>query len=341
MTAVPTPCVMTVDVEDYFHVAAFKKVISPREWDLWPSRVENNTLRLLDLFDEFSIEATFFVLGWVAERNPNLVRIISQRGHEIASHGYSHQLIFEQSPAVFREETLRAKALLEDICGTEVSGYRAASYSITQKSLWALDVLAEAGFSWDSSIFPIRHDTYGMVESPRQPYRLITPSGASLTEFPLSTARIAGLSLPAAGGGYFRQYPYWLSRYLLRKAGAKHGARIFYLHPWEIDPEQPRVPDASWKSNFRHYRNLERCLPRLRRLCQDFVFSSVRSRLASQAIHSTFDLRSDLHGSEAESLPHWSPQEPTTAIELDAGPASSAAGAGAPGAASAHQKTSG
>src|SRR5690606_24334843 len=196
----------------------------------------------------------FFVLGWVAERYPDLVHDIHEAGHEIASHGYSHQLIFEQSPDEFREETRKAKAILEDICGSTVRGYRAASYSITRKSLWALDVLVELGFTWDSSIFPIHHDTYGMVESPRQPYRLITLSGAQLVEFPLSTARIAGLSVPAAGGGYFRQYPYWLSRLLLDKAARDSKARIFYLHPWEVDPDQPRVPDASWKSNFRHYR---------------------------------------------------------------------------------------
>lgn len=338
MTAVPAPCAMTVDVEDYFHVGAFKNIISPNDWNRWPSRVENNTYRLLELFEEHSIEATFFVLGWVAERYPDLVRAISRRGHEIASHGYSHQLIFEQSPAVFREETLRAKAVLEDICGAEVSGYRAASYSITPRSLWALDILAETGFRWDSSIFPIHHDTYGMVASPRHPYQLITPSGHSLTEFPLSTARIAGVSLPAAGGGYFRQYPYWLSRYLLNKSGENNGARIFYLHPWEIDPQQPRVRGAGWKSNFRHYRNLDRCLPRLRRLCRDFAFSSVKTCLASLTIHSTYDLRSDTHGSETESLHRRRSGKSSVVIQLDAGPAGGATGTGTPRAAAAHQK---
>lgn len=327
---------MTVDVEDYFHVAAFKKVVSPRDWERWPPRVENNTRRLLDLFDELSIQATFFVLGWVAERHPELVRDINRRGHEIASHGYSHQLIFEQSPVVFREETLRAKAVLEDICATEVDGYRAASYSITRKSLWALDILAEAGFTWDSSIFPIRHDTYGMVESPRQPYHLITPSGASLIEFPLSTVRMGPLSIPAAGGGYFRQYPYWLSRFLLNRAGETHGARIFYLHPWEIDPQQPRIQGAGWKSNFRHYRNLERCLGRLRRLCQDFSFTTVKACLASPSIHSTFDLRREFHGSETEYFQHQL-HHPSSDLTRSAG---GTTGGGAARASTPHQKTS-
>lgn len=337
MSAVPAPCAMTVDVEDYFHVAAFKNSISPRDWERWPSRVCANTLRLLDLFDEHSIQGTFFILGWVAERQPELVREIQNRGHEIASHGYSHQLIFEQTPSVFREETRRSKELLEDICGTPVIGYRAASYSITRRSLWALDILAELGFTWDSSIFPVHHDTYGMVESPRHPYRLVTPSGAVLTEFPLSTARIAGLSIPAAGGGYFRQYPYWLSRFLLNRAADTGQPRIFYLHPWEVDPDQPRVAGAGWKSNFRHYRNLHRCMDRLRRLCQDFRFTSVEKQLASSSIHSTFDLRRDLHGLKSDESQQ---PEPTGSHQpgFAAATGSSSASAGSSGTAPAHQR---
>lgn len=338
MSAVTAPCAMTVDVEDYFHVAAFKNVIRPQDWDQWPSRVVPNTQRLLDLFDQHSIRATFFVLGWVAERYPDLVHDIHEAGHEIASHGYSHQLIFEQSLDEFREETRKAKAILEDICGSTVRGYRAASYSITRKSLWALDVLVELGFTWDSSIFPIHHDTYGMVESPRQPYRLITLSGAQLVEFPLSTARIAGLSVPAAGGGYFRQYPYWLSRLLLEKAARDSKARIFYLHPWEVDPDQPRVPDASWKSNFRHYRNLDRCLPRLQRLCQDFSFKSVDEVLASFDLQLTFDLRCDLNGLKSDDT-----HSPESAVSTQCNQRSAAepsASEATPGhSATAHQRT--
>lgn len=284
---------MTVDVEDYFHVAAFKDVISPADWDRWQPRVVDNTRRLLDIFDRFDIEATFFVLGWVAERRPELVREIHRRGHEIASHGYSHQLIFEQSPEVFRRETARSKAILQDAIGEEVSGYRAASYSIVKSSTWALDILAELGFTWDSSIFPVHHDTYGMVGSPDQPYRLTTPSGYELTEFPLTTATVFGFPLPAAGGGYFRQYPYRLSKWLLERASG-HGERpvIFYLHPWEVDPEQPRVPGASWKSRFRHYTNLSRCRSRLERLCGDFNFTSVGQVLTEHSPVHRYDLRS-------------------------------------------------
>lgn len=273
---------MTIDVEDYFHVAAFKDVISPADWDQWQPRVVDNTRRILRLFDEAQVRGTFFVLGWVAERYPQLVREIDSAGHEIASHGYSHQLVFEQSLAVFREESQRSKQLLEDITGKAVLGYRAASYSITRKSLWALDVLAELGFRWDSSIFPVHHDTYGMVGSPEQPYQLVTPGGAELIEFPLTTARIAGFPVPAAGGGYFRQYPYALSRWLLERA-SDNGSRpvIFYLHPWEVDPEQPRIAGASLKSRYRHYTNLSRCMPRLARLCRDFQFTTVREVLES------------------------------------------------------------
>lgn len=282
---------MTVDVEDYFHVAAFKHVIAPQEWDAWRPRVVDNTRRLLDTFDRVGVAATFFVLGWVAERFPALVREISERGHEIASHGYSHQLVYEQSPHVFADETVRSKQLLEDITGQAVNGYRAASYSITRNSLWALDILSESGFTWDSSIFPIHHDTYGMAGSPKQPYKLITPRGAELTEFPLTTADLFGLSVPAAGGGYFRQYPYALSKWLFQKAsdGGRKPA-IFYLHPWEIDPDQPRIDKAGWKSRFRHYTNLSRSLPRLEQLCTDFRFNTVGEVLRNQPIKHSFNV---------------------------------------------------
>ena len=212
----------------------------------------------------------------MAERFPELVRRIADSGHEIASHGYSHQLIYNQSPEVFRQETLRSKQLLEDITGKPVLGYRAASYSITQSSLWALDILAECGFTWDSSIFPIRHDNYGIPQSPRIPYTIGTPGGSVLREFPLTTARILGLSVPAAGGGYFRQFPYPLFRYLFKQASENESRpQMFYLHPWEIDPEQPRYNEASWFSRFRHYTNLDKCYGRLERLLQDFRFGTV------------------------------------------------------------------
>lgn len=267
---------MSVDVEDYFHVAALSSVIRRDQWDSLPSRVQENTERLLSLFDNHNVKATFFVLGWVAERFPHLVRNLSDHGHEIASHGYSHQLVYRQSPEVFREETIRSKRIIEDIIGKPVEGYRAASYSITKESLWALDVLGEVGFTWDSSIFPIRHDRYGIPGSPSAPYSIETSNGSIIREFPLTTAHLMGFSIPAAGGGYFRQFPYPLFRYLFRNASGfgKH-PQMFYLHPWEIDPNQPKYNNASWFSRFRHYRNLDCCYSRLERLLKDFRFGTV------------------------------------------------------------------
>lgn len=282
---------MTVDVEDYFHVAAFNKVINPDEWENWPCRVEANTNKLLQLFADSNIKITFFILGWVAERYPELVKAIHAQGHEIASHGYSHQLIYKQDQNVFREETAKSKRILEDLAQVQITGYRAASYSITRKSLWALDTLAELGFTWDSSIFPTRHDNYGIPGSPEEPYKIVTTSGKILTEFPLTTAKVFGQSVPAAGGGYFRQYPYALSRWLFERASNNQTKpQIFYLHPWEIDPDQPRVPNASWFSNFRHYTNLSRCLPRLERMIDDFQFGTISQSLGSITVTKTLNI---------------------------------------------------
>jgi polysaccharide deacetylase family protein (PEP-CTERM system associated) len=270
---------LTVDVEDYFQVAAFSRQIDPATWDRFTLRVERNTQRLLDLFAEQNVQATFFVLGWVAERCPGLVRAIAERGHEVACHGYSHQLVYGQTPAVFRDETVRAKACLEDQAQRTVLGYRAASYSITQRSLWALNVLAELGFSYDSSIFPIRHDRYGIPTSPRWPYRVRTSNNYSIVEFPLSTLSILGYRLPVAGGGYFRLYPYHLTRTALARINRSEAKPfIFYLHPWEIDPEQPRIR-AGRLSTFRHYTNLSQCEGRLCQLLRDFPFAPVRDVL--------------------------------------------------------------
>jgi polysaccharide deacetylase family protein (PEP-CTERM system associated) len=264
---------LTVDVEDYFQVSAFADSVKQKEWDNHPLRVENNTHKLLDMFDEYQTKATFFVLGWVAERQKSLVLEIANRGHEVACHGYSHQLVYNQTPEVFQEETVRAKNILEDIIQQPVKGYRAASYSITEKSLWALDILAESGFVYDSSIFPVRHDRYGMPDTPEHPYVLKTPKGHSIVEFPLSAAKIFKYRLPVAGGGYFRLYPYWLSRMGLSQINRQQKPFIFYLHPWEIDPEQPRI-SASWFSRFRHYNNLDKCEARLRKLMTDFQFGT-------------------------------------------------------------------
>ena len=269
---------LTVDVEDYFQVSAFAKSVNQNDWDKHPLRVEKNTRHLMDMFDEARVKATFFVLGWVADRHRGLIKEIAERGHEVACHGYSHQLIYQQTQKVFREETIRSKELLEDISQMPVRGYRAASYSITRDSLWALDILAEAGFEYDSSIFPIRHDRYGIPDAKDVPHILRTPGGHSLIEFPLSTAKIFNHKLPVAGGGYFRLYPYALTKAGLRQINRRQQPFIFYLHPWEIDPDQPRI-EASWFSRFRHYNNLDKCESRLRHLLSDFEFGTARDVL--------------------------------------------------------------
>jgi polysaccharide deacetylase family protein (PEP-CTERM system associated) len=282
---------LTVDVEDYFQVAAFSRVLNQADWDSAESRVERNTHTLLEIFAEFDCKATFFVLGWVAERHPEIVHAIQREGHEIASHGYSHQLIYTQTPDEFRSETDRSKKLLEDIAQAPVHGYRAASYSITDKSLWALEILADAEFDYDSSIFPIRHDRYGILGAPQEPHRIRLPSGRTLVEFPISTVRLGPLRLPVSGGGYFRLYPYALTRMLAaRKIRQSRKPFVFYLHPWEIDPDQPRI-DAGAVSRFRHYNNLERCESRLRRLLTDFSFTTMAESLR------------DLHHGDPASLP--------------------------------------
>ena len=264
-------------MEDYYHVSAFESVVRRDSWDHLESRVENNTLRILDLLDEYHTRATFFILGHVAERHPGLVRSIQQRGHEIASHGYSHRRIYTQTPQQFREETRKAKKLVEDIAGQAVLGYRAASYSITDKSLWALDILAEEGFRYDSSIFPVRHDLYGIPGHQRFSCAIErNGSGIMLMEIPLSTVRIVGVNIPIAGGGYLRLFPYAVTRWALLQLNLRERQpAVVYFHPWEIDPDQPRIR-ASWKSQFRHYTNLREMEGKLRKLMGDFSFAPVR-----------------------------------------------------------------
>jgi polysaccharide deacetylase family protein (PEP-CTERM system associated) len=270
---------LTVDVEDYFHVAALAPNIHRDSWASRESRVVYNTQKLLAIFEQFDVRGTFFVLGWVAERHPQLVRDIAARGHEIACHGFSHRLVYEQPLKEFYEETLRAKHLLEDITGSGVDGYRAASYSIVRESLWALDILVELGFVYDSSIFPVHHDRYGIPNAQRIPHRMSTPKGRSIVEWPLATVKVFGFALPVAGGGYFRLLPYWLSHWGLASINRRElRPFVFYLHPWEIDPAQPRV-SASWLSRFRHYTNLGKCEERLRRLLGEFRFGTVRDGL--------------------------------------------------------------
>lgn len=271
---------MSVDVEDYFQVSAFEQAVDRSEWATRESRVCRNTERLLDIFDEYGVTGTFFVLGWVAEHHSALVRDIASRGHEIASHGYGHRLVYSQTPEAFRDDVRNAKRLLEDACGRAVVGYRAPSFSITDRSLWALDVLIEEGYHYDASIFPIRHDRYGIPNSPRQPYLLSRTSGV-LAEVPGSTVRLGSTNLPVAGGGYFRILPYWWTRWgIARLNTVERQPAVFYLHPWEIDPEQPRI-HAGAVSRFRHYRNLHKTEQRLRTLLGDFRFCSVQQLLTT------------------------------------------------------------
>lgn len=274
---------LTIDVEDYFQVAALAEAVNRDDWSSMEYRVEANTDRLLEMMAERNIQATFFTLGWVAERSPALVKRIRQAGHEVASHGYSHQLIYTQTPEVFRAETRKSKAILEDIIGEPVNGYRAASYSITSESRWALDILAEEGFTWDSSIFPVHHDRYGMPGTPRWPHRLKTDKGNELAEFPLSTLKLPGYTLPIAGGGYFRLFPYWFSQWGLGQINHQGQPFVFYLHPWEIDPGQPKL-SVKWMSRFRHYNNLDACEDRLGRLLNKFRFTTMSSVLIQQGV---------------------------------------------------------
>lgn len=274
----------TVDVEDYFHVAALSSAITRESWPTHESRVERNTERLLALLADRGVRGTFFVLGWVAERSPGLVRRIAAGGHEIACHGFSHQLIYQQAREEFREETVRAKRLLEDLIGEAVLGYRAASFSVTRDSLWALDTLIDAGFLYDSSIFPIRHDRYGLPGAAPEPNRLSAPSGRTLVEFPMSAARFFGVQVPVSGGGYFRLLPFWVTKAGLKQINERRGLPFtFYLHPWELDPGQPRFK-VSALSRFRHYTNLARCEDRLRRLLGEFEFTSMREALRLQGL---------------------------------------------------------
>jgi polysaccharide deacetylase family protein (PEP-CTERM system associated) len=274
---------MSIDVEDYFHVSVFDGIVPRSQWDTMESRVVRNTERLLDIFDEFEVHSTFFVLGWVGERYPELVKTIASRGHEVASHGYAHRLVYDQTRAAFRDDVRRAKAILEDASGRRVIGYRAPSYSITPRSLWALDILIEEGYAYDSSIFPIRHDRYGIPVSDRRPYR-IDRVGSSIIEVPASTTRVGPLNFPVAGGGYFRILPYWWTRWGVNRVNeAERRPAVFYLHPWEIDPLQPRL-QAGRLGRFRHYRNLETTESRLRQLLSDFRFDTVQKLVVDARI---------------------------------------------------------
>jgi len=275
---------LTIDVEDYYHVAGFESVIRFEDWDRFESRVERNTHRILDLLDDHHCKATFFVLGWVGERFPKLVRDIHERGHEIASHGYSHQRVYVQTPDQFRKETRQSKGILEDAIGRAIFGYRAASYSIITQSLWALEILKEEGFAYDSSIFPVYHDRYGIPGYHRFCHVLSKEPGHGLIEFPLSTLRLAGFNVPIAGGGYFRLYPYRFIRWGIRRLNQEENQPgVIYLHPWEIDPQQPRIR-ANALSRFRQYLNLGGTEGKLIRLLNDFRFGTMLDVLSHQGL---------------------------------------------------------
>jgi polysaccharide deacetylase family protein (PEP-CTERM system associated) len=275
--------VMTIDVEDYFQVSAFESAVPKEHWDRFESRVVGNTERVLAILGETGVRATFFVLGWTAERYPELVEKIIAEGHEIASHGYAHRLVYDMTPEQFREDLRRGKDALLAAGAEAVHGYRAPSYSITERSLWAFDVLLEEGFAWDASVFPIRHDRYGIPTAPRHPY-WVERNGGRLLEIPGSTVRLGGINLPIGGGGYFRLLPYaWTSRGIRRVNEVECRPAVFYLHPWEIDPGQPRLAGSAL-SRFRHYRNLAQTESRLRRLLSDFSFARMSDVLAPDPV---------------------------------------------------------
>jgi len=260
---------LTIDVEDYYMVSAFADVVKFEDWHRYESRVEKNTCRLLDLLEEYGVKATFFILGWVAERHPALVQRISAAGHEIASHGYNHRLVYDLTADEFREDVRKAKNVLEDIIGAPVIGYRATSYSVVKKTLWALDILIEEGFLYDSSIFPIHHDRYGFPEADRFPYTVKT-RGGKIVEFPPSTYSLLGMNIPVAGGGYFRLFPLPITKAAIKRINQKEKkAVLLYVHPWEIDVDQPRLKGGRL-SEFRHYINLHTTLPKLRVCMREF-----------------------------------------------------------------------
>lgn len=276
---------LTVDVEDYFQVTAFEGVVDRDDWAVYPSRVENNTRRVMDLLEEHKLKGTFFVLGWVAERFPMLVREISDAGHEVACHGFGHELVYNLGPDGFRKDLRLAKATLEDITGRQVLGYRAPSYSITDKSLWALDILIEEGFRYDSSIFPIYHDNYGIPGAQRFPHDIRRENG-TIREFPLTTMNMdlpgKKLALPIAGGGYLRLLPANIIHWGMRRINQVDGQpAVLFFRPWEIDPEQPRIK-ARLKSRFRHYVNIDLTEDKLRHLFKGLEFGTMMDVLGIQ-----------------------------------------------------------
>jgi len=266
---------LTFDVEDYFQVEAFKDYVSFNEWPNYPSRVVENTRRITDILDERGVKATFFILGWVAERFPDMVKRLADNGHEIASHGYAHDMVYKQTPEVFERDLVKSIEILETISGTKVIGYRAPTYSIIEDSFWAFDILIRHNLRYDSSIFPIIHDRYGVPNGQRFPHRINRKSGGSIMEFPLSTLRVWKGNFPVAGGGYLRLLPYWVLKASVRSLNRQQQPAIIYLHPWELDPDQPKIPNIPTKTRIRHYLNLHTTANKLRKLIRDCAFGPI------------------------------------------------------------------
>ncbi len=276
MTSPAHPHLFSVDVEDYFQVNAFEGTVTRSQWESYPSRVERNMDLLLELLDRKQVLGTFFTLGWIARKYPQLVQRIAAAGHELASHGFWHRRVTHLTPDEFREDVRSSRALLEDVSGQRVHGFRAPSFSIVPGREWAFDILIEEGYGYDSSLFPIRRPGYGYPGAPRVPHLITRPAG-TLLELPLATLQVAAFQLPAAGGGYFRQLPFPLFRRAFAALQAQGISGMFYIHPWEVDPDQPRLP-VSALARLRHYTGLHRTLPRLERLLDEFRFTSVARR---------------------------------------------------------------
>jgi polysaccharide deacetylase family protein (PEP-CTERM system associated) len=282
---------LTFDIEEYFHAEVFSGVLRPEEWPSLTSRVARTTERILDLLDDAGTRATFFVLGWVGERQPTLVRAIAERGHEVACHGYGHRMIQHLTRQQFADDVARAKSVLEDATGTAVIGYRAPTFSVMRETLWSLEVLCETGFRYDSSIFPIVHDRYGIPAAPRFPHRLRTATDCRIVEFPLSTLTVLGHRLPVAGGGYFRLLPYGVTRWAIRRLNQREQQpAIVYLHPWDLDPDQPRLPIGRL-ARLRHTLNVAKTEAKLRRLLGDFEFAPASEILTDAGILAAGDAR--------------------------------------------------
>ena len=273
----------SVDVEDYYHVSAFNEVIKPEDWVNYKSRLIPNILTILELLERHSVKATFFVLGWVAEKFPDSISLIHNYGHEIASHSYSHRLVYKLTPEQFREDTYKSKSILEDITGEAVIGYRAPSFSITPDSQWAWEILQELGFKYSSSVFPISHDRYGFLRVPRVLFNVNMRFGAQLKELPMSTIKVFGRNFPVAGGGYLRLFPYWFTSRAIRQLNNGNIPAVVYVHPWELDPYQPRVK-CNLKSKFRHYTNLHTTASKLKALLSEFKFTRIEDYITSDNV---------------------------------------------------------